>query len=181
MSDETLYREEARKKIILEQQNFEQVANDLCDKALNDARAQLHPLIQNVELDHLDKRTEFVQAFKLALEGRIAKKLAVWYPNILVVFKFDESRMDHYKPWDGSIHLLVKVPRLSKTLKSLGKKLDQSLVGYMKRLGWSRFYKRQFILEVQQVTVNELRRGIGYGAMFCAVYSVPVKVWPRSK
>ena len=179
MNMETLDRAEPENNIGFEKHNFEQIAHDLCDKALTDARSQLHPLMQNVNLDRLDKRTEFVQAFKLALEQQLAKRLAAWYPNVQAVFKFDESRVDLHKPWDGSIHLLVKVPRLSKTLKALGKKLDQSLVSYMKRLSWSRFCERQFILEVQQVTINELQHGVGYGAMFCAVHSVPVKVWPR--
>jgi len=171
--------EELTKNIALGHQNFELAANNLCAKALNEARSQLHPLVQNTELARLDTRIEFVQAFKLALEQQVAKRLAVWYPNIQAVFKFDGSRLDLSKPWDGSIHLLAKVPRLSKTLKSLGQRLDQSLINYMKRLGWSRFCERPFILEVQQVTNNELLHGIGYGAMFCAVYSVPVKVWSR--
>src|SRR5262245_60373292 len=128
MSDETVFWQEPVKNIASTPKDFEQVANDLCEKALNDARAQVHPLMQNVELNRLDKRTEFVQAFKLALEQRVAKKLAAWYPNVQAVFQFDESRTDLQKPWDGSIHLLAKVPRLSKTLKSLGKKLDQSLI-----------------------------------------------------
>jgi hypothetical protein len=63
----------------------------------------------------------------------------------------------------------------------LGKKLDQSLVKYLKHLGWSRFQKRESILEIQQVTPNELRHGISYGAMFYAVYTVPVKVWPQNR
>jgi hypothetical protein len=48
--------------------DFGQAANDVCEKALNDAKAQLHPLIRHVELDRLGKHSEFVQAFKLSLE-----------------------------------------------------------------------------------------------------------------
>lgn len=160
--------------------DFRQTANDICEKALKDAKEQLHPLIRSVEINRLDKRNEFVQAFKLALERRIARRLASWQPGVQAVFKFDESRMENCNSWDGSIHLLVKVPRLSKVMKALGKKLDQNLVKYLKQLGWSRFCRRQSILEIQQVTPNELRHGIGYGAMFCAVYSAPVKVWQRN-
>jgi hypothetical protein len=159
--------------------DFGQAANDICEKALNDAKEQLHPLIRDVELNRLDKRNEFVQAFKLALEHRIARKLASWQPGVQAVFKFDESWMENRDSWDSSIHLLVKVPRLSNVLRALGKKLDQNLVKYLKQLDWSRFHKLQSVLEIQQVTPNELRHGIGYGAMFCAVYSTPVKVWPQ--
>lgn len=161
--------------------DFGQAANDICEKALSDAKEQLHPLIRNVELNRLDKRHKFVQAFKLALEQRIAGKLATWQPGVQAVFKFDESGMENRDSWDSSIHLLVKVPRLSNALKALGNKLDQNLVKYLKQLGWSRFHRLQSVLEIQQVTPNELRYGIGYGAMFCAVYSTPVKVWPLNR
>jgi hypothetical protein len=173
-------REETVELVIPAPKDFEQVANDLCENALKEAKAQLHPLIQSVELDRLDKRSEFVQAVKSALEQRIARKLAVWQPGIQAVFKYDETLTGNREAWDGSIHLLVKIPQLSNAVKALGKKLDRSLVKYLKQLGWSRFRKRQSILEIQQVTPNELRHGISYGAMFCAVYSKPVKVWPKN-
>ena len=156
-----------------------QVVNDLCEKALNDAKAQLHPLLRSVEVERLGQRSEFLQAFKSALERRIARKLAAWQPGVQAVFKFDETRMENMESWDSSIHLLVKVPRLSNAVKALGKALDKGLVRRLNQLGWSRFRKRQSILEVQQVTSNELRHGVSYGAMFYAVYSAPVKVWPQ--
>ena len=154
------------------------VANELCEKALEDAKSRLHPLLHNSELERLDQRVEFIQAFKSALGQRIARKLAAWQPGVEAIFQFDQTRTEN---WDGSIHLLVKLPRLSDALKSLGRKLDRSLVRYFQQLGWSRFQDLQSILEVQQVTSRELRYGIGYGAMFSAVYTVPVKVWPQDK
>jgi hypothetical protein len=156
------------------------VANHLCEKALQDAKSQLHPLLQNAELDRLEQRGEFLQAFKKALEQRIARRLAIWQPNVQAVFAYDAARMENVEAWDGSIHLLVKVPRLSDAVKMLGKKLDKSLVKYLKKLGWQRIQTQQSVLEVQQVTSHELRHGVGYGAMFCAVYTAPVKIWPRN-
>src|SRR5215211_1291297 len=119
-------------------QDFGQVANDICEKALSDAREQLHPLMRNTELTHLRKRTEFVEAFKRALEQRIAQRLVAWQPGILAVFQFDDSWAANHASWDGSIHLLVKVHRLSDVIKTLGRKLDRSLTTCLKRLGWSR-------------------------------------------
>ena len=155
-----------------------EITNDLCEKALKDAREQLHPLLRQAQLDRLEERPEFLQTFKRALEQRIARKLAAWYPGVEAVFQFDETGMRSPESWDGSIHLLVKVPRLSETVKILGRRLDRCLVKYFRQLSWARFQKHQSILEVQQVTFNELRHGIGYGAMFSAVYTAPVKVWP---
>jgi hypothetical protein len=172
--------EEVAKVAVPAAKDWGQVAEEICEKALNDAKTELHPLMRNTELLQLRKRSEFVQAFKLALEQRIAQKLAKWQPGVQAVFKFDEAWMDNREYWDGSIHLLVKVPRLSNAIKTFGKKLDQSLIHCLQQLGWSRFQKRQSILEVQQVTPNELRHGIGYGAMFHAVYRRPEKVWPKN-
>ena len=182
MSDGNRWRlEKSVEGVIPAPKEFGIVANDLCEKSLNDAKAQLHPLLWDAALDRLDQRDEFLQAFKSALEKRIARKLAVWQPGIQAVFKFDETPLENTGTWDGSIHLLVKVPRLSDAVKALEKKLDQGLVKYLKQLGWSRFHKRQSILEVQQVTPNELRHGVSYGAMFYAVYTAPVKVWPQTR
>jgi hypothetical protein len=160
--------------------DLEQEVNKLCEKALNDAKSQLHPLLQNVELERLAQRKEFTQAFKSALEQQIARMLAGWQPNVQAVFRFDPSRRKSHERWDGSIHLLIMVSTLSKKVKQLGEILDKSLVYHLGQLGWSRFQTSHSILEVQQVTPNEVRRGISYGAMFYAVYTVPVKVWPKN-
>ena len=174
-------REGSTEHVVHAVSDFGEVANNLCEKALEDAKSQLHPLLRNTELDRLSQRGEFLQAFKSALEQRIARTLAAWHPSVQAVFRYDETWTENVESWDGSIHLLVKVPRLSNAIKALGKKLDGSLVKYLKQLGWQRFPTRQSILEVQQVTPNELRHGVGYGAMFYAVYTAPVKVWPQDR
>lgn len=161
--------------------DVESVANELYEKSLWDAKKQLHPLLHTMEPDALEQRSEFRRAFKSALEQRIARKLAAWQPGIQAIFRFDETWKEKEEAWDSSIHLLAKVPRLSNTLKALGKTLDQSLVKALKQSGWSRFQKRQSILDVQQVTPSELRHGVSYGAMFYAVYTVPSRVWPQNR
>ncbi|MCI0610579.1 MAG: hypothetical protein L0Z71_16155 [Anaerolineae bacterium] len=132
-------------------------------------------------MDRLDRRSEFTHAFKSALERGIARKLAVWQPGVQAVFRFDKTWTENMKNWDSSIHLLVLVSKLSNRLKGWSGMLDQNLMSYLNQLGWSRFHMRQSILEIQQVTPDEVRRGISYGAMFYAVYSVPVQVWPRKQ
>ena len=160
---------------------IEQVAKEVCEKALVDAKSHLHPLVRDVELDRLDQRNEFVQAFKSALERRIAKRMATWLPGVQAVFKFEGPGRVNQQPWDGTIHLLVKVPRLSDQIKALAKRLDRGLVACLRQVGWTRFEDSLSILDIQQVTSKEVKYGIGYGAMFCAVYTVPVKVWPRDR
>lgn len=157
---------------------LDHVANDLCQKALKEAKSQLHPLLQNAELDRLDQRREFLQSFKCALEQEVASKLAAWYPDIQAIFRYEETPMKNTEGWDGSMHLLVKIRHLSEDVDALGKMLDRSLVKCLKQLHWQRFQEYQSILTVQQLTSNELRHGTGYGAMFYAAYTAPVQVWP---
>jgi hypothetical protein len=162
-------------------QEIDLAVNELCEQALRDARGHLHPLVQNSELSRLDKRVEFIQALKSGLEQRLARRLAVWQPDVQAVFKYEETPTQSLETWDGAIHLLVKVPRLSDAVKMLGKILDDALVHSLRRLGLPRFQGCQSVLEVQQITPSELRHGIGYGAMFCAVYTAPVMVWPQER
>lgn len=161
--------------------NVGKVTAELCENALNDAKRRLHPLLRNVALDRLDQRGEFLQAFKSALETRIARQLAAWRPNVQAVFQFDERRIVDIQTWDGSIYLLAKVPILSNTVEVVARELDHGLVKYLTRVDWQRFRRRRSIFDVQQVTINELRHAVGYGAMFCAVYTVPVQVWTRDR
>ena len=161
--------------------DFSQVAGEICEKALRDAKTELHPLMSQADLDRLDKRSEFLQTFQSALEKTIARKIAAWQPAVQSVFRFDESHAVHDPSWDGMIHLLVKVPRLSNALKAMGRSLDKYLLENLKRLGWARFHRQQSILDLQQVTENELRHGVSYGAMFYAVDSIPIQVWPAKR
>ena len=170
--------EGAAKPVLSDMRDYAAVANDLLEKALNDAKSQLHPLLHSVELHRLAQRKEFLQNFRSALERRIARKLAVWQPGVQAVFRYDEAGVQGTETWDGSIHLLVKIPRLSDTIRTLGQKLDQHLVKCLGQMAWLQLQTRRSILEVHQVTPRELRHGIGYGAMFFAVYTAPVKIWP---
>jgi hypothetical protein len=175
------HRSEPVEHTVLATSDLGRAANDLCEKSLNDAKAQLHPLLREANLNRLDQRREFIEAFKSALEERIARNLVLWEPGVQAVFRFDEAPVQNAVAWDGSIHLLLKVGQLSSAVQALGKRLDQSLTRYLKHMGWPRFQQRKSILEIQQVTQNEIRHGISYGAMFYAVHTVPVKVWPREK
>ena len=157
-------------------EEFEQVAKVLCERALSDAKSQLHPLLQNFELDRLDQRPQFLRAFKCALEHKISRKLAAWHPGIQAIFSYEEPSFKNIEDWHGSIILLVKVPFFTEGVKELGKKLDCNLVHCLKQLNWRRIKERHSVLEVQQVTPRELSYHIGYGALFCAVYTVPIKV-----
>jgi hypothetical protein len=157
---------------------FGQAAEELCEKALMDAKTQLHPLLQQVNLVKLDQRHEFVEAFKHALERVIAERIGLWLPSVKIVYTFDPPRGSSTECWDYRIHLLILVPRLLPSINELGAMLDYEVLGRLKRLYRSRFQDSKSVIEIQQVTPYEIRHGVCYGAMFYSFYTAPSQVWP---
>jgi hypothetical protein len=91
-------------------EELEQVAKVLCERALNDAKSQLHPLLQTIELDRLDQRPEFLRVYKCVLKHKISQKLAAWHPGIQTIFSYEGTPFENMEDWHGSIYLLVKIP-----------------------------------------------------------------------
>jgi len=104
-----LYWKEPFEEVLTNPSSFKKVAEELCEKALVDAKTRLHPLLQSDELENLDRRCEFVQGFKRALEEGIARQLAFWQPCVQAVFEFNNLQIDRELCWDSTIHLLVMV------------------------------------------------------------------------
>ena len=80
--------------------------------------------------------------FRVVTNMLIARKLATWQTRVQSVFRFDQTRRPPGIPWDGSIHLLAKVPRVSKTIQAWGQTLNKSLLLCFRALGWSCFQER---------------------------------------
>jgi hypothetical protein len=165
--------------VITNKNGLKQVAKDLSEKALTEAKTQLHSLLQQVELERLDQRREFLEAFKHALEKESARKIVMWQLCVQTVYKFDDPWGTNTECWDNTIHLLVLIPQLLIPMRELGAKLDRDILRRLKQLSWARFQKSKSIIEIQQVTLAEMRHGVSYGAMFLSLYAAPVQVWPR--
>ena len=174
----SFYKQEVIDGLLKNSYEFRQMSNELSDSALRDARERLHPLLQRGDLEKLGQRHEFLQTFKCSLEREIAQKIVLWLPCVKVVYRFDASRRSSTEEWDNTIHLLVLVPRLMSPIKELGPLLDGEILNGLKRLGWSRFQDSKSIIEIQQVTPEEMRHGVCYGAMFSSVYTAPSQIWP---
>lgn len=155
-----------------------QVSKELCEKVLTDAKTQLHPLLRQADLEKLGQRTEFILVFKNALEKELAQKIVLWLPSVKIVYKFDALHRSNTDDWDNTIHLLLLVPRLLPAISELGITLDNEILKQLKHFRWSRFQDSKSMIEVQQVTPNEIRHGVCYGAMFFSLYAAPSQVWP---
>jgi hypothetical protein len=157
---------------------FSQIADELCEHAQRAAKEQLHPLLQRVDLEKLCQRPGFLEAYKQSLEREIAQRIVQWFPYVKVVYKFDSSRKNRLEEWDNTVHLLVLVPQLMPLIKELGTMLDGELLKSLKHLPWLRFQDSKSVIEIQQVTPDEMRHGVCYGAMFFSFYTAPSQVWP---
>jgi len=174
----SFYKQEVLDDLLKNSYEFRQMSNDLSDSALRNARERLHPLLHRVDLEKLGHRHDFLEAFKCSLEREIAQKIVLWLPCVKAVYRFDSSRRSITEEWDNTIHLLVLVPRLMPPIKELGPLLDGEILNGLKHLGWSRFQDSKSIIEIQQVTPEEMRHGVCYGAMFSSVYTAPSQIWP---
>ena len=91
------YKQEVMEGLIKDSYAFRQGSSELCEKALIDAKTQLHPLLQQVDLERLGQRREFVQAFKHSLEVVVAERIALWLPWVKVVYRFDALRGSEHR------------------------------------------------------------------------------------
>ena len=145
---------------------FGSVSEELCEKALMDAKSQLHSLLQQVDPEKLDQRRELVEAFKHALERAVSERIVLWLPCVKAVYKFENLRGSSPKYQDNTIHLLILLPRLLPSSYRLGAMLDHEVLERLKRFNGSRFQDSKSFLEIQQVTPNEIHHGVCYDAMF---------------
>lgn len=172
------YNQDALMNLLENQQLFSDLCKQLCEKALTDAKNQLHPLLRQVELERLGQRKIFVDAFKCALETEITRRVILLLPCVQAVYRFDTQRGSNAYDWDNKIHLLLLVPQLMASIKDLNSKLDTQMLRQLQRPDWKRFWSSTTFVEVQQVTRDEVRHGVCYGAMFASYYAGPLQIWP---
>ena len=172
------HHEETLKYLIQDQNRVKEGVKELCEKALACAKNELHPLLQHADLDRLDQRADFLQAFRKAIEIEMAQKITLWVPCTKIVYRFDTTYSSRVEKWDNIIHLLLVVPQILPSLNNFGKKFDYEMVQHLTALGWTRFQYSKTVVEILQVTLNEIHHGVSYGGMFFSANSVPAQIWP---
>ena len=174
----SLYNQDALEFLLTSPQALRQASEEVCEKTLMEAKSHLHPLLRQVDLERLGQRPEFVQAFRNAFENQVTHQIILRLLSVKAVYRFDNTRASNITDWDSTIHLLVLVPQLMSSIQKLGPKLDQEIRQQLSCLNWSRFQLNTSVVEIQQVTPREIRRGVCYGAMFASFYAAPTQIWP---
>jgi hypothetical protein len=162
-----------------------ETAKAICDKAFNLARAKLPLWQQEIELDELLQRHDFVGYFKHAMSMEVAQVIAAYDRHALALYLFEESanpdaQTEEYPAnIDLTIHLLTLVTSASAALEAFVTSLDRALVENLHKLPLPAYAGRTSILDVIPVTQRDVQNRRGYASLLSSFYARPIKLWER--
>lgn len=124
----------------------------------------------------------FRDHLKWGLTLSMTKHLADHDVEVRAVYAFEPSANADAEdaetlPPDDMLHLLVLVNRRTAALEALIASLDGALVEVLNECGVPRVPPR--LLDVNLITPEDVRLGIGLAGILSAVFAPPIKVWGR--
>jgi hypothetical protein len=163
---------------------LEDVTETIRDDAIEQARSKLSPFHANLSLEQLLENNSFVDYFKYGLVSGAAQALAANDKNIQAIYVFDpstnpDSETGASLPVELTMHLIVKVSRSSAALESFVDSLDKAMVRSLQSLPSPLFQMRTSVLDVTVVTVEDVRRRVGYAALLSSMFAPALKIWER--
>jgi hypothetical protein len=161
-----------------------EVAETLRDDSFLEARELLTPTRGELPLKTLLEDLDFVDCFKHNLASGIARVLAAYDRQVKAVHFYDplvcsEGREGSNLPIDATIHLLVEVRHPSPALSVLVGALDHALTESLKELPSALFVHRQFTLDVNVLTPEDIKVGRGHATLLSSLYTPPLIIWRR--
>lgn len=162
-----------------------ELAQKICDDAVNQAYTKLTPIQQNLSLKHLFQQHDFIKSFKYNLARGVAQTLALHDKRVQAVHLFEPSlnpdaEVSGELAFEATIHLLVVVETPSAALNAFVTSLDHGLSHCLGHLPSTLFTQRPLILDVNLVTKEAVERQRGLGAMLSSVFAPPLKLWERN-
>ncbi|MDE3090241.1 MAG: hypothetical protein KGJ80_12740 [Chloroflexota bacterium] len=160
------------------------LAETLRDDALTQARAKSSAFQRGADLRTLLAVPTFLDAFKHALARGIARTLAENVQFVQAVYTYDPSANPDSESGDDlpvrvTVHLLVLVSKPSAALEALILSLDQALTAKLSELPSDTFAQRTSLLDVNLLTEEDARCGVGYAALLSSVFAPPLRIWQR--
>jgi hypothetical protein len=161
-----------------------EVAEAIRDDALALARGKLSPRQRDLDLKSLSHHSAFLDYFKYGLASGVANVLAANDQHIMAIHAHDPSASTDSETGedvllDATVHLLVVVTSPSAALDALVAALDRALTGSLRSLPLPEFSKRGFVLDVNLITEEDVRLGVGYARLLSSVFMPPLQVWQR--
>lgn len=164
---------------------MQEIAEQLWNDALAQARQKMTPFHRQAELSELLLVPAFIDAFNHALAAGIAKILVENDKFLQAVYTYDPSMNPDSEsgvdlPATPNVHLLMLVSKRSTALSALIASLDDALTGKLRELPTSTFAQSKSMLDVNLITEEDVRRGTGYAVLLSSVFAPPIKVWERN-
>ncbi len=161
-----------------------EVAETIRNDALTLAYQSLPPAQRDGDLQRLLGRPEFFNRLKYRLSAAVANVLAANDQRVLTVYTYEptanaDDGAGIEMPLDSTLHMLVLVTAPSAALQSFIDSLDRALTMSLKYLPSPLFALRDTLLDVNLVTEDEARLGLGWATLLKSVFAPPYKIWSR--
>lgn len=181
---EMLMREELNETTAFAVSPIDDVAETIRDDAVAFARQQLDG--EDAGLISMFGRRDFFESFKYGLVSKVAEVLAANDRNVLAAYTYDvdmnpDAEISGETPLDATVRLLVHVATPSAALQAFISALDRALVTSLKELPSSLLREREFILDVNLITDQDIQHRIGYAKLLTSPFAPPLKVWQREE
>lgn len=161
-------------------------AEEIRKGALAFVREKLTAFQRGLDLIGLLHRSEYFEIFKHGLVIGVANALGRYDQRVLGVYTYElqtntDVETGEAMPFDPSLHILLLVSTPSAALDAFISSLDRALLASLKELALPVLKQRDFILEVNLVTQQDIQYKIGYAKLLSSVFAPPLKVWQREK
>ncbi len=161
-------------------------AEEIREGALAFVREKLTAFQRGLDLIGLLRRSEYFEIFKHGLAIGVANVLARYDQRVLGVYTYElqtntDVETGEAVPLNPTLHMLLLVSAPSAALDAFISSLDRALMASLKELALPVLKQRDFILDVNLVTKQDIQYKIGYAKLLSSVFAPPLKVWQREK
>jgi hypothetical protein len=161
-------------------------AEEIREGALAFVREKLTAFQRGLDLIGLLRRSEYFEIFKHGLVIGVANVLARYDQRVLAVYTYElqtntDVETGEAVPFNPTVNMLLLVSTPSAALDAFISSLDRALLASLKELALPVLKQRDFILEVNMVTKQDIQYKIGYAKLLSSVFAPPIKVWQREK
>jgi hypothetical protein len=163
-----------------------ETAVEIRDGALAYVRDKLTAFQHSLDLMGLLRRSDYFEIFKYGLAIGVANALAKYDRRVLAVYTYDlqtnaDVEIGEALPLNPTLHMLLLVSTPSAALDAFIDSLDRALLASLKELGLPVLRQRDYILEVNLVTKQDVQYKIGYAKLLSSVFVPPLRVWQREE
>ena len=159
-------------------------AEEIREGALAFVREKLTTVQRGLDLMSLLRRTEYFEIFKHGLVIGVANVLARYDNRVLGVYTYElqtntDVEAGEALPSNPTVQMLLLVSTPSAALDAFISSLDRALLASLKELALPVVQQRDFILEVNLVTKQDIQYKLGYAKLLSSLFAPPLKVWQR--